>query len=163
MLMRDLDMVLSHMTGRDLTVKDVQDALGMPKATYYTQRDQGRLDQPANLLKLARAFDVNPVVLLVEYDHITADEVRHYSEEDHPPQDIATMKRAVLKKRPVQADFASDPGGVEADGGQRQVVLEIPATVGAATQAQIVEALRQAFDKLDGDSERPTASHPPAT
>lgn len=86
--MRELDVVLSYLTGRRLTSREIYTTLGIPKATFYAQRDEGRLISAPSLIKIARAFHVNPVVLLVEYGHITADDVARYTEESHPPQSI---------------------------------------------------------------------------
>lgn len=127
--MRHLDVVLSRLMGRRLTSRDIYTALEMPKATYYAQRDEGRLMGPASLIRIARTFDVNPVVLLVEYGHITADEVARYSPEAHRQPDARDI--------PVL--------GALSDADQQQITVDVP-TTSSIPVAQLAAVLQRALD-----------------
>jgi len=149
---RDLDLVLSYLTGNRVTGRDIYTALGMPKATYFSQRDKGRLHQPENLLRLARAYDVNPLDLLIEYGHIVDGDVADYQR--------ASAGRAATPKQSSRGDLiitdvdelrASPRGrqGVDSgasNGGVRQLVVEVPAVITEESSANLIEALSEAFD-----------------
>ena len=145
--MRELDLVLSYMAGRRLSPKDIQNALDMPKATYYSQRDDNRLASPANLIKLARSFNVNPVVLLVEYGHISADDVARYTEEAHPPEPAPdyTMNRVVNADSTI---VLGDPVEVIAERGEVLMTARTRLAPRAAIDDVVVQRPR---------NERPTA------
>ena len=130
--MGELNELLSQMTGRHVTVHEVQDGLGMAKGTYYTQRDQGRLHQPANLLKVARAVGVNPVALLVHYGHLSASEVTDYA------------KTQVNK--PVVAEEAGD---FLLFSPEKVAEVEVKPTTGRTlTPDEMVAAVRAALDNV---------------
>jgi hypothetical protein len=78
---KQLDAVLGYLVGRRLSTREVCDALGLSRSTYYEQRDQGRLISADNLITAARNLDLNPVDLLVRYALIPASAVVEYAEE----------------------------------------------------------------------------------
>ena len=164
-MQRDLDLVLSYLTGRRLTGRDIYTALGMPKATYFSQRDGGRLHQPVNLLRLARAFNVNPVDLLVEYGHLTDEDVAEYQGRRQGPvaaPDKAGMSNSdqLSPQYPEAKQRLLTP--IPEGGVQPELIVEVP--VNGASQgdiAELVDALRQAADKLQGNlSEAATKGRP---
>lgn len=142
--MRDLDLVLSYLTGTRLTGRDIYTALGMPKATYFAQRDRGRLHQPENLLKLARAFGVNPVDLLVEYGHLTAGDVAAYRADGVAAPSQSLTQATIVNGDEMHAVDTAAP----ATAGQRQVVLDLPATITKEAQEKLVEALSHVIGDL---------------
>ena len=164
--MNELDELLSQMTGRHVTVKDVQNGLGMAKGTYYTQRDEGRLHQPANLLKLARAFGVNPVELLVHYGHLSANEVGDYAknlyQEINRPAVIRDDNLVLLSPEKI-VEVVVDPktGGVQhaemTPTGQKLTPDEMVAAMKAALDTVQVQ-LRQHAEALDALRSREAAA-----
>jgi hypothetical protein len=70
--------VLSYLLGRQLRTSELVSALGVSRSAYYVAKDTGRLSRPGNLLRLASAFGVNPVELLVRYGFLTNDDVMQY-------------------------------------------------------------------------------------
>ena len=153
--MRDLDLVLSYLTGRRLTGRDIYTALNMPKATYFSQRDAGRLHQPVNLLKLARAFEVNPVSLLVEYGYLTDDDIIRYRSNlaQHPGPSGAhsTVGPTSITLADLDDITATLPGPENPPTGSApqkivELVVKLPAAGADASSA--VEQLRQALEKL---------------
>lgn len=142
--MRDLDLVLSYLTGRRLTGRDIYTALGMPKATYFAQRDRGRLHQPENLLKLARAFGVNPVDLLVEYGHLTAGDVASYRADAVAAPGPSLTKATIVSVDEIRAVDTAAPSTAE----QRHVLLELPANIPMEATEKLVEALNRAIDSV---------------
>lgn len=140
--MQELEVVLSYMTGRRLTPKDIQTALDMPKATYYSQRDDNRLTLPANLIPLARHFGVNPVALLVEYGHLTPTEALRYRRKARPPE--ATMPAPAVhdrsSERPPKKRAVTDAG-------PDQIVVDLPANLGTTplSTTNVADVIRQAI------------------
>lgn len=78
---REVGTVLSYILGRQLRTREIYDALGVSRSAYYQARDEGRLGSPANLLRLAKAFNINPVDLLVRYGFLSHDAVMEYARE----------------------------------------------------------------------------------
>ncbi len=70
--------MLSYLLGRQLRTSELISALGVSRSAYYVARDAGRLSSPGNLLRLASAFGVNPVELLIRYGFLTHDDVLQY-------------------------------------------------------------------------------------
>lgn len=164
--MADLDAVLSHLTGRHLTVKDIQHGLGMAKGTYYAQKEEGRLTQPVNLLKLARAFGVNPLELLVHYGHIGADDIAGYTgrlaktgvlHQAVNAQSVTVTDGEDLvivgPEKVVEVIVEPKTGTVHnvvrptANAG-RKLVMDIPATVESVSQERLIELLHEAVENL---------------
>ena len=78
---RELGAVLSYLVGRQLRTSEMVSALGLSRSAYYLQRDEGRLVTADNLLKMAAAFDLNPIDLLVRYGLVSDDDVASYVED----------------------------------------------------------------------------------
>lgn len=76
---RELGTVLSYLLGRQLSAVEIARALGVSRSAYYSARDEGRLITADNLLRLAAAFGLNPVDLLVRYRLVDEDEVVEYT------------------------------------------------------------------------------------
>ncbi|NKS98829.1 hypothetical protein GS498_20980, partial [Rhodococcus hoagii] len=73
-----LEVYLSHALGRRVYNKEVQDALGMKRSTYQDRKREGfTMDQVA---AACLAFDVSPVVGLVELGFISREEVFYAAE-----------------------------------------------------------------------------------
>lgn len=75
---RELSAVLSYLVGRQLRTNEIVGALGVSRSTYYQARDEGRLISADNLLRLAEAFGLNPIDLLVRYRLVGEDAVIEY-------------------------------------------------------------------------------------
>lgn len=77
---QEVSTVLSEIVGRPLRTNEIVSALGVSRSAYYLAREEGRLVSADNLLRLAAAFGINPVALLVRYGLITADDVAGYAD-----------------------------------------------------------------------------------
>lgn len=71
--MNDYRTWFKSMTGRKITVEDIADIIGISRATA-TRRLQDGL-APDDIIKLCRKLNVNPVLALVDFDHLTFKEV----------------------------------------------------------------------------------------
>ena len=74
----DLHDVLSELAGRPIRIGEIVDALELGRSTYYEQRDEGRLTSADNLLRLAAAFGLNPIELLVRCGLVSSEEAANY-------------------------------------------------------------------------------------
>lgn len=72
-LMNDYRTWFKSMTGRRITVEEIADIVGISRATA-TRRLQDGL-APEEIIKLCRKLNVNPVLALVDFDHLTFKEV----------------------------------------------------------------------------------------
>lgn len=76
---RPLDVTLTYLAGRRLTVTEVINALGIPRSTYYEQREAGTLGNNATqIITAARTLGLNPIDVLVHLGHIHPDEALNY-------------------------------------------------------------------------------------
>lgn len=82
---RELSTVLSYLVGRPLRAVELAKALGISRSSYYAARDEGRLVTADNLLRLAAAFGLNPVDLLIRYGLLSHDAVTDYVGDSAPP------------------------------------------------------------------------------
>lgn len=64
---RDLGTVVSYLVGRPVRTVEIIDAIGVSRSGYYLSREAGRLVTADHLLKIADAFRLNPVDLLVRF------------------------------------------------------------------------------------------------
>jgi hypothetical protein len=60
-----LQPILVALTGRTLTMGDVQKAVGLSKPQYYAARREGKLLTANRLIQAANTLAINPVQLLV--------------------------------------------------------------------------------------------------
>lgn len=76
----ELTTTLSYLTGRELRPAEIFDALGISRSAYYLARAEGRLISADALLRLADAFGLNPLDLLVHYGFVRPDAIVGYIE-----------------------------------------------------------------------------------
>jgi len=76
---REIGTVLSYILGRQLRTGEIVNALGVSRSAYYLARDEGRLTSANNLIRLAKAFGINPVDLLVRYGIVSREAVLDYA------------------------------------------------------------------------------------
>lgn len=75
---RELSTVLSYLVGRPLRAVELAKALEVSRSSYYAARDEGRLVTADNLIRVADAFGLNPVDLLVRYGLVSRESVSDY-------------------------------------------------------------------------------------
>ena len=78
---REISTVLSYILGRPLRAGEIVSALGVSRSAYYLARDEGRLTTANNLIRLASAFGINPIDLLVRYGMVSREAVLDYAAE----------------------------------------------------------------------------------
>lgn len=67
--------VLSKLTGRPVPIGEIVAALGVGRSTYYEQRDDGRLINADNLLRVAAAMNLNPIELMLHCGLVSSESV----------------------------------------------------------------------------------------
>jgi hypothetical protein len=67
---KDPAVVLPYLLGRKLGMEEIYEAFDLKKSTYYNQLEKGTLTTADRLISVARQFDINPVNLLVLYNHL---------------------------------------------------------------------------------------------
>lgn len=72
-IMNDYRTWFKSMTGRRITVEEIADIIKVSRATA-TRRLQDGL-APDEIIKLCRKLNVNPVLALIDFDHLTFKEV----------------------------------------------------------------------------------------
>ncbi|MFM9035213.1 MAG: hypothetical protein ACKOQ4_13185 [Mycobacterium sp.] len=97
---REVGTVLSGILGRQLRTSEVVSALGVSRSAYYLAREEGRLVTADNLLRLAAAFGINPVDLLVRYELISADDVLAYADPERAASARATRGPRLARLQP---------------------------------------------------------------
>lgn len=71
--MNDFRTWFKSMTGHKITVEDIADIIGTSRATATRRIQEGLA--PEDIIKLCRKLNVNPVLALVDFDHLTFKEV----------------------------------------------------------------------------------------
>lgn len=94
---RELGTVLSYLVGRQLSTVEIAKAVGLSRSAYYTARDEGRLISADNLLRLAAAFGLNPIDLLVRYRLVDHGTVIEYAGAQHVTPGGAVVTTAPAK------------------------------------------------------------------
>jgi transcriptional regulator with XRE-family HTH domain len=75
---RELHRLLQYLLDRDLTQRQLIEALGISRSTYNDQRRENRLANAENLINAAQHFGLNPVELLCRYGHVTIDDAMNF-------------------------------------------------------------------------------------
>lgn len=99
---REVGAVLSYILGRQLRTGEIVNALGVSRSTYYLARDEGRLTTADNLIRLATAFGINPVDMLLRYGLVSRESVvecaAEINGEDVRSEQIVKAAKAKAKK-----------------------------------------------------------------
>ncbi|AXH46884.1 transcriptional repressor [Mycobacterium phage Aminay] len=91
--------MLSFLAGRRIQPHEIVEALGVSRAGYYQQRDDGRLVSADNLIRLAAVFGLNPIELLVQYGHVTEGAVSDYANGLPHPRSATTVQVGSPRRR----------------------------------------------------------------
>ncbi len=100
---REIGTVLSYILGRQLRTGEIVNALGVSRSAYYLARDEGRLTNANNLIRLAKAFGINPVDLLVRYGMISRESVLDYAMDAANADHLRAAEAAERQSRPMRA------------------------------------------------------------
>lgn len=89
---------MSSLAGRRVRIGEIITALEIGRSTYYEQRDDGRLASPDNLVRLAEAFRLNPVELMVACGVVSHDAAAGYAASS--PEKPTRTRRNGTRLRP---------------------------------------------------------------
>lgn len=100
---RDLDTVVSYLVGRHVTTTEIVEAMGISRSGYYVARSAGRLVTADHLVKLAKAFDLNPVDLMVRFGLLSPEAAIEYVDTlqaDASARKVRGVRPKRLQRRP---------------------------------------------------------------
>jgi hypothetical protein len=115
---KDPAVLLPYLLGRRLRAEEVYEAFGLKRSTYYENLAKGTLTTADRLIAAAKHFGLNPVNLLISYNHITmenvvtatAEVIQSAEEAGALGKSLATQGRRRILDRLLDMDLVRQPG-----------------------------------------------------
>lgn len=101
---RELGAVLSYLVGRQLRAGEIVEALGVSRSAYYLARDEGRLVTADNLLRLAKALELNPIDLMLRYGLVSESAVLECAQDLEPSAPVRKESRPRARRLQPRLD-----------------------------------------------------------